>query len=103
MHFAVSYCSFPSPPCPTCARQFNECLGVSNVFVAICPCTRAIDCFWNVDYQSILALTSTAYTFSGQSERNVTSAPIRTHERSSRLVGQMRILGTQPRVKPAPY
>ncbi len=49
-------------------------------------------------YRSLLPLTVKAYTRSGQSERRVPSAPIRTPELSARLGDQRRILDTQLRV-----
>ncbi len=60
-------------------------------------CTRAIDRSSRVGYRSILVLTSLANTRAVQSERRIPPAPIRAPECSSRLSGQRRILGTQPR------
>ncbi len=51
-------------------------------------------------YRSILVLTSQAFKRACQSQRRVSTAPIRSPEQSSRLNGQRRILGTQPRATP---
>ncbi len=68
------------------------------VLTAASLCTRAIDCFSEAGYWSLVALMSTAYTRSGQSERNVQPAPIRALERLSCLGGRRRILSTHWRV-----
>ncbi len=67
------------------------------VRAAACHCIRAIDLSSPANYRSLLALTSTAYTRSGQSERCIPPAPIRTPEWSSRL---RRIIFIQPRGTP---
>ncbi len=67
---------------------------------ATCLCTRAIDRSSHAGYRSVLVLTLLDNTRTGQSERRVPPAPIRTPEWSSRLSSQRRILFTQPHGTP---
>ncbi len=54
-----------------------------------------IDSSSHAGFRLLFALTPTAYKRSGQSEHRVPPAPIRTHERNSRLGHRMRILATR--------
>ncbi len=78
-------------------KQKDKWVCGSSVREAACPCARAIDRSSHVGYRSLLTRTPIAYTRPGQSECRIPPAPIRTPERSSRLGGQMRILGTHSR------
>ncbi len=74
---------------------YDKDIVVAVLQAAASPCARAIDCCSHAHTKSLHALWPIrAPTFRlRQSERDLTAAPIRTRELSSRLTGQRRILG----------